>query len=88
MINFLEIKPTQKQFQEALNFIRHPKDMEILALKMRIKELKMHIKELHDQLNYIYNLQGWKLLNKCYRIADKVLPIGSRRRKVVEKILK
>ena len=88
MINFLEIKPTQKQFQEALNFIRHPKDMEILALKMHIKELKMHIKELHDQLNYIYNLQGWKLLNKCYRIADKVLPIGSRRRKVVEKILK
>ena len=88
MINFLEIKPTQKQFQEALNFIRHPKDMEILALKMHIKELKMHIKELHDQLNYIYNLQGWKLLNKCYRIADKILPMGSRRRKVVERILK
>jgi len=41
-----------------------------------------------DELNYIQNLEGWKLLNKCYRIADKILPMGSRRRKVVERILK
>jgi len=88
IIDFLNIKPTQEQYKEALSFIRHPKEMENLALKMHIKELKMHIKELQDQLNYIYSLEGWKLLNKCYRIADKVLPMGSRRRKIVEKMLK
>jgi len=81
IIDFLNIKPTQERYKEALSFIRHPKEMENLALKM-------HIKELQNQLNYIYSLEGWKLLNKCYRIADKVLPMGSRRRKVVERVVK
>ena len=53
-----------------------------------IKYLYKQLYDLQNQLGNIYNLQGWKLLNKCYRIADKLLPMGSERRKVVERVLK
>lgn len=81
IINFLKIKPTEQQYNEALNMIRHPKEMENLSLKMRIKELQ-------NELERIYNSDSWRLFNKCCHIVEKFLPAKSKRREIVKKVLK
>jgi len=42
------------------------------------------ITELQNALKRIYSSHGWKILSKYYRIRDKFLPMGSKRRKFMQ----
>lgn len=55
-------------------------DLNEKLLKLR----DLHIGNLEAILNNIYNSHGWRLLLKYYRLRDLLLPIGTRRRRIVK----
>ena len=50
--------------------------------------LETEIREKEGTLNHIYNSHGWKTLLAYYRARDRVLPVGTRRRKFAVSIFK
>jgi hypothetical protein len=45
------------------------------------------VRERESCIQLIYSGNGWKLLMKYYKLRDKLLPVGTRRRKLLDLIL-
>jgi glycosyltransferase involved in cell wall biosynthesis len=51
-----------------------------------LKSIETLLAEKETALKSIYNSRGWKVLLVCYRIRDKLLPHGSKRRRLVRQL--
>lgn len=85
-LNYLDL-PSGPQGARAPGFDRNrptPRDFRDEVLE----ELRARLRQREEELEYIYGLEGWKLLKRCYRIADGLLPPGTRRRRMAEGLLR
>jgi|GEM_PF-1358813 len=53
-----------------------------------IRNLKIGIEEKEATLNHIYNSHGWKALLIYYRLRDRILPEGTKRRTAAKRIFR
>jgi glycosyltransferase involved in cell wall biosynthesis len=60
------------------------RDTRIESLEDAIREKDDHIGNLGAALNHIYNSHGWKALLVYYRLRDRFLPVGSKRKKAAK----
>jgi glycosyltransferase involved in cell wall biosynthesis len=69
------------------------RDIQIGDLETNIKEkdvhvsdLKLEIMNLNNTLNSIYSSHGWKALLIYYKVRDRLLPVNTKRRKIVKSL--
>lgn len=61
--------------------------LKLILLKNRIIEKDKEIDSKNKELSDIKNSRGYKLLKKYYNFRDRILPMGSKRRKLVKFII-
>lgn len=82
-----EIKELYEQFVK-LNQVNEGK---IAAAEIELQNKQGHIEQLLEQerlLNNILDSRGWRLLQRCYHLKNKALPLGSRRRLLAKIVYK
>jgi|GEM_PF-1109319 glycosyltransferase involved in cell wall biosynthesis/polysaccharide pyruvyl transferase WcaK-like protein len=81
------ISQRDTQVSELMGILSE-KDAHISTLEGIKESLKTGLTEKEAALNHIYNSHGWKTLLAYYRARDRVLPVGTRRRKFAVSIFK
>jgi len=95
-IGNLEVAITEKDTQIShLGGMVSEKDSEVGNLKEMIDQKAIQISHLESvgwereaTLNRIYNSHGWKTLSAYYKARNRLLPVGTRRRKFAVSIFK
>lgn len=77
IIKFEEIKKKEEETTKELEVSLRERELHIKEHKIKLKEKESHIEQLlhkERELNNIYKSDGWKLLNRYYKVRDSIFP--------------
>lgn len=77
----------QKQKQQSETALQEQRNA-CRAAESMVKTLRQHYEPIENHYNAIIRSRGWRFLNYLYKLRTSILPIHSRRYKLVKAVLK